>query len=71
MPISAIATQPLEVLRRADLPLKVLVVDQNNSSLAAVRNALAGSIDLQLVADSGCGPISLTSARDRSRQFAA
>jgi hypothetical protein len=36
-----------------------------------VRNALAGSIDLQLVADSGYGPISLTSARDRSRQFAA
>src|SRR6266851_3980143 len=64
MSISAITTPPREVVRLADLPLKVLVVDQNNSSLAAVRNALAGSIGLQLVADTGYGPISLTSARE-------
>ena len=64
MSISAITTPPREVVRLADLPLKVLVVDQNNSSLAAVRDALAGSIGLQLVADTGYGPISLTSARE-------
>ncbi len=64
MPISAINTPPRQVVRLADLPLKVLVVDQNKSSLAAVRNALAGSVDLQVVADTGYGPISLTLARD-------
>jgi pilus assembly protein CpaE len=64
MPVSAITTQPRAVVTLADLPLKVLVVDQSNSSLAAVRNALAGSVDLQLVADTGYGPVSLTSARE-------
>jgi pilus assembly protein CpaE len=64
MPVSAMATQSREVGRLTDLPLKVLVVDQINSSVAAVRNALAGSIDLQLVADTGYGPVSLTSARE-------
>ncbi len=65
MPSSAVATtQPREKVRRADLPLKVLVVDQNESSVAAVRNALAGSVDLQVVADTGYGPVSLTWARE-------
>src|SRR6266571_9036177 len=64
MPISAINTPPRQVVRLADLPLKVLVVDQNKSSLAAVRNALAGSVALQVVADTGYGPVSLTWARE-------
>lgn len=58
------ATQSLQVVRLADLPLKVLVVDQSKSSVAAVRNALARSADLQVVADSGYGPVSLTLARE-------
>src|SRR6266567_2068829 len=65
MPTSALATtQQHEGIRLADLPLKVLVVDQNKSSIAAVRNALAGSVDLQVVADTGYGPVSLTWARE-------
>jgi pilus assembly protein CpaE len=40
------------------------VVDQNNNSAAAVRNALAGSAELQVVADTGYGPVSLTWARE-------
>src|SRR5262249_38029233 len=53
-----------EAVRLADLPLKVLVVDQNNNSVDAVRNALAGSVDLQVVADAGYGPVALTWARE-------
>src|SRR5713226_1932383 len=65
MPTSAVATTPpREKVRRADLPLKVLVVDQNKNAVAAVRAALAGSVDLQVVADTGYGPVSLTWARE-------
>ncbi len=64
MPVSAAATHSHELVRLADLPLKVLVVDQNKNALDAVRNALAGSPDLQIVANTGYGPASLTWARE-------
>jgi pilus assembly protein CpaE len=44
--------------------LKVLVIDQNKSGVAAIRNGLAGSPDLQVVADTGYGPAALTWARE-------
>jgi pilus assembly protein CpaE len=64
MSVSAVATEPREALRLANLPMKVLVVDQNDNSVAAVRKALAGSVDLQVVADTGYGPVALTWARE-------
>ena len=64
MPASALAIQPREAVRLADSPLKVLVVDQNKSSVAAIRKALAGSPDLHVVADTGYGPAALTWAHE-------
>ena len=64
MSASAATTEPRETIGIAELPMKVLVVDQNKNSVAAVRAALAGSVDLQVVADTGYGPVSLTWARE-------
>src|SRR5579859_2969861 len=64
MTSSVVPTQPRETVRLVDRPMRVLVVDQNNNSAVAVRNALAGSAELQVVADTGYGPVSLTWARE-------
>lgn len=61
---SAEHTQPREVLRFVGHPLKVLVVDQNENSVGAIRAALSGSLDLQVVGATGYGPVSLTWARE-------
>ena len=58
------APQSHEIVRLASAPIKVLVVDQNNSSVAAVRNAWLGASICSWSAETGYGPVSLTSARE-------
>jgi pilus assembly protein CpaE len=64
MSANTATSQARESLTLATPSIKVLVVDQNRNCVAAVRNAVAGSLDLQVVGETGYGPVSLTWARE-------